>query len=198
MALTNFLTTDKALASVLNDRVVTPANAHINSTGNPHSVTKTQVGLANVTNDVQIPKTLLTTAGDTIYASAANTPAKLAKGTNGQVLTLASGLPSWATPVKVVTGAYSGDGTTDKTISLGFTPKQVFIEFNWSSYNHYVISNIPGGTNGVHFVDPPFEFAISANNSIRPLITANGFIVSGAVEDSLNYNGGIYRYIAIG
>lgn len=198
MALTQILTTDSVSASVVNAKVVDPANLHINDTSNPHATTKSQIGLANVTNDVQIPKTLLTTAGDTIYASAANTPAKLAKGTNGQVLTLASGLPSWATPVKVVTGAYSGDGTTDKTISLGFTPKQVFIEFNWSSYNHYVISNIPGGTNGVHFVDPPFEFAISANNSIRPLITANGFIVSGPAEQSLNDNGGIYRYIAIG
>jgi len=35
-------------------------------------------------------------AGDIIYATASNTLANLAKGTDGQVLTLASGLPSWA------------------------------------------------------------------------------------------------------
>jgi len=35
-------------------------------------------------------------SGDILYASATNTLAKLAKGSNGQILTLASGLPSWA------------------------------------------------------------------------------------------------------
>lgn len=38
------------------------------------------------------------TAGDTLYASGPTTLAKLAKGTDGQVLTLASGVPTWATP----------------------------------------------------------------------------------------------------
>jgi len=36
--------------------------------------------------------------GDTLYASAANTLSKLTAGSNGQVLTLAAGIPSWATP----------------------------------------------------------------------------------------------------
>jgi hypothetical protein len=36
------------------------------------------------------------TTGDIIYASATNTLSKLAAGTNGHVLTLASGIPSWA------------------------------------------------------------------------------------------------------
>jgi hypothetical protein len=36
------------------------------------------------------------TTGDIIYSSATNTLAKLPAGTNGQVLTLASGIPSWA------------------------------------------------------------------------------------------------------
>lgn len=46
--------------------------------------------------DDVITKALLTAAGDIIYASGASTPAKLAKGANGEVLTLAAGLPSWA------------------------------------------------------------------------------------------------------
>jgi hypothetical protein len=45
-----------------------------------------------------IPKTLTTTTGDSIYASAANTPARLGIGSTGQVLTVAGGVPSWATP----------------------------------------------------------------------------------------------------
>jgi hypothetical protein len=46
-----------------------------------------------------INNTLLTTTGDTIYASSANTPARLAIGTSGQTLTVsAGGVPEWATP----------------------------------------------------------------------------------------------------
>jgi len=37
------------------------------------------------------------TTGDIIYASATNTLAKLPAGTNGQILSLASGIPSWIT-----------------------------------------------------------------------------------------------------
>jgi hypothetical protein len=43
-----------------------------------------------------IQETKLTTTGDTIYASAANTPARLAIGSTGQVLTVAGGVPTWA------------------------------------------------------------------------------------------------------
>jgi len=42
------------------------------------------------------PQSLMTAAGDVLYASGANTLAKLAKGSDDEVLTLASGVPSWA------------------------------------------------------------------------------------------------------
>jgi hypothetical protein len=40
---------------------------------------------------------LLTTTGDTYYASAASTPARLGIGSTGQLLTVAGGVPTWAT-----------------------------------------------------------------------------------------------------
>jgi len=40
----------------------------------------------------------MTTTGDTIYSSSGSTPARLGIGSAGQVLTVASGIPSWATP----------------------------------------------------------------------------------------------------
>ena len=49
-------------------------------------------------NSNYIGKALTTTTGDIIYASAANTPARLGIGSSAQVLTVASGVPSWATP----------------------------------------------------------------------------------------------------
>ena len=43
-----------------------------------------------------IAKTLTTTTGDIIYASGANTPARLGIGSTNQVLTVSGGVPSWA------------------------------------------------------------------------------------------------------
>jgi hypothetical protein len=39
----------------------------------------------------------MTTTGDTIYSSSGSTPARLGIGSTGQVLTVAGGVPSWAT-----------------------------------------------------------------------------------------------------
>jgi hypothetical protein len=42
--------------------------------------------------------------GDIVYASATNTLSKLTAGSDGNVLTLASGVPSWAAPTGASTG----------------------------------------------------------------------------------------------
>lgn len=55
----------------------------------------------------------MSASGDIIYGGAAGVGTRLAKGSNGQVLTLASGLPSWATP--------SAGGTIS-------TPKVFYVE----------------------------------------------------------------------
>jgi hypothetical protein len=46
----------------------------------------------------------MTTTGDTIYSSSGSTPARLGIGSTGQVLTVASGVPSWATPATAASG----------------------------------------------------------------------------------------------
>ena len=48
--------------------------------------------------DAKTAKSTLTTTGDIYYASGASTPARLGIGSSAQVLTVAGGLPSWATP----------------------------------------------------------------------------------------------------
>ena len=52
-------------------------------------------------------------AGSLPYQSGANTTTFLAAGTNGQVLTLASGVPSWATPTTGTVTSVSGTGTVN-------------------------------------------------------------------------------------
>ena len=55
----------------------------------------------------------LTTAGDIAYASAAGTPARLGIGSSAQVLTVASGVPSWATA--------SGGGKVLQVVSSNYS-----------------------------------------------------------------------------
>jgi hypothetical protein len=68
-----------------------------------------------------IQNALLTTTGDTIYASSASTPARLGIGSTGQVLTVSGGVPVWATPAgggKVLQVVYGSTTTiTDVTSS---------------------------------------------------------------------------------
>ena len=60
----------------------------------------------------------MTTSGDIIYGSNSGTATRLAKGTDGQVLTLASGIPSWSTLSAVTT---LGTFTTTTTYANGGT-----------------------------------------------------------------------------
>ena len=71
------------------------------------------------------------TTGDTLYASASNTLSKLPIGTSGQVLTVAGGIPSWATPSS---GAYSGvamtsvvnlTNTTETYLTPAYSPPSI-------------------------------------------------------------------------
>lgn len=67
----------------------------------------------------------MTASGDVIYGTTAGAPARLAKGTDGQVLTLASGLPSWAAPTGGggVTSIFGGTPTSTFTTGIsGGTP----------------------------------------------------------------------------
>jgi hypothetical protein len=70
----------------------------------------------------------MTTTGDTIYSSSGSTPARLGIGSTGQVLTVAGGVPSWATPAGgggmtlLSTTTLSGSSTT---ISLSGTYKNL-------------------------------------------------------------------------
>ena len=66
---------------------------------------------AQVTNS---PTNILTTTGDILYASAANTLHRLAIGTTGQTLTIVSGLPAWVSP-------YIGFDQTTSPVSITST-----------------------------------------------------------------------------
>jgi hypothetical protein len=114
------------------------------------SAIQTQVDakLATTTaTSTYIPKTLTTTTGDTIYASSANTPARLGIGTTGQVLTVASGLPSWATAstgaVKQIKFATSVDNIA--TTSTTFVTTGLAVTITPSSASSKIMLSLSGG-----------------------------------------------------
>lgn len=112
----------------------------------PSTVSATELGyLDGVTSaiqtqlDAKTAKSTLTTTGDIYYASSANTPARLGIGSTGNVLTVASGIPSWAAPAGGSSGLtliqrstfsnVANTGTTfDSVFTLTYKAYQVVIE----------------------------------------------------------------------
>lgn len=122
---TNGTTITLTNATVAGDIVEVFANAVV-----PLTDTYTQT----VANGKFINNTLTTTTGDIIYASAANTPARLGIGSTGQVLTVSGGVPAWAAAagggkvlqvVSATTSTTVSNSTatyTDTNLSASITP----------------------------------------------------------------------------
>ena len=88
----------------------------------------------------------MTTTGDTIYSSSGSTPARLGIGSTGQILTVAGGVPTWATP------AAGGSGLTliNRT-SVSAAASQSFNNVFSSTYENYLVTfnETAASTNGV-------------------------------------------------
>jgi hypothetical protein len=75
---------------------------------------------------------LLTTTGDTYYASAAGTPARLGIGSSAQVLTVSGGVPTWATASSggmtlLETGSLTGASVTTGSLSQSYNSLYVVL-----------------------------------------------------------------------
>lgn len=115
-------------------------------------------------------------AGSVPYQSATATTAMLAAGANGQVLTLASGIPSWATPTTGTVTSVSGTGTVSG-ISLSGTV---------TSTGNLTL----GGT--LDLSAPPAIGGTTANTITGTTITANTKFV-GTNFDASGSGGGALR-----
>jgi hypothetical protein len=89
---------------------------------------------------------LTTTTGDIIYASAANTPARLGIGSTGQVLTVSGGVPSWAAAAgnmaQIATGTLSGASVTISGLSSYSELLLVMYDYTNSTANGYPLVRI--------------------------------------------------------
>jgi hypothetical protein len=92
----------------------------------------------------------LTTTGDTLYASAANTPARLAIGSTGNVLTVAGGVPTWAAPVSpTFVGASVYRASPDQAISTA-----TFTDINFTAENYDTDGFHDNSTNNTRLTIP--------------------------------------------
>lgn len=83
-------------------------------------VTAAQLNTHLRDNMLETAAAKVTTAGDIVYATAANALARLGVGSTGQVLTVASGLPSWQTHAHTNSSANLGADVTINTANTWF------------------------------------------------------------------------------
>jgi hypothetical protein len=124
--------------------------------------------IPNVEGGIQ--PTLLTTTGDIIYASSASNPARLGIGSSAQVLTVAAGIPSWATPS-------SGGMTLLSTTTLSGATTTISISDQTYVNLFCIISGVTNATgNGT--------FRIAPNGTTG--ITTQQLIQAGIVTSQIN------------
>ena len=124
-----------------------------------------------------IQPTLLTTTGDIIYASSASNPARLGIGSSAQVLTVAAGVPSWATPSSggmtlLSTTSLSGTSTTISSISGAYTNLQIIINNPFTNTGGTLRIN-PNATDGISYNAFLSASTAGASSSISSYTGAN-------------------------
>jgi len=123
----------------------------------------------------------MTTTGDTIYSSSGSTPARLGIGSTGQVLTVAGGIPSWATPAGGSTFVGCSISNTNTSVSISnATNTKVAMNtetfdtdgFHDNSTNNTRIT-IPSGKAGKYLINGSTFFAGNATGERTAYIFKN-------------------------
>jgi hypothetical protein len=147
----------------------------------------------------------MTTTGDTIYSSSGSTPARLGIGSAGQVLTVASGVPSWATPAG---GSSTFVGCAVFTTSNQSIPNSTYTAINFNSESidtdafHSTTTNtsritIPSGKAGKYSIafNVMYDPSVTGSRSINVYKNGATLMGSGEVQGSAGsyvYNSGFF------
>jgi hypothetical protein len=152
----------------------------------------------------------MTTTGDTIYSSSGSTPARLGIGTTGQVLTVAGGVPSWATPaggggkvLQVVNVTYGTEFVlasttfTDTGLSATITPtlatSKVLVLVNQNGVGNngagaatYHLSQLVRGATAILDIEKLGSY-LSGGSSVSMLSSATSYLDSPATTSATTY-----------
>lgn len=143
------------LASLTDARVLVSSGGFVAAS----TVTTTTLGYLDATSSIQtqldakIAKTLTTTTGDIIYASSANTPARLGIGSENQVLKVTGGIPAWGT------GGGGGTGIN----YLSSNPDAETNTTGWTTYADAAGAAPVDGTGG----SPTFTWTRTTSSPLR-------------------------------
>ena len=138
------------------------------------SGTITLAGTVNATHGGTGQTTYAT--GDILYASATNTLSKLSVGTNGYVLTLAAGVPTWA--------ASTGGVTSFSTSLSGLTPSS-------STTGAITLA----GTLGISSGGTGQTTAGAAFNALSPITTTGDLIIGNGTNSATRLGIGTNGYV---
>jgi len=135
----------------------------------------------------------MTTTGDTIYSSSGSTPARLGIGSTGQVLTVAAGVPSWATPAggSTFVGASAYKSAT-QSISNNTWTALTFDSENFDTNTFHDNSSntsrftVPAGKGGYYLITGNVVFAGNSTGVRNTGIYKNGaaFVYTGGAYTS--------------
>lgn len=151
-----------------------------------------------------IPKTLTTTTGDTIYASSANTPARLPIGSTNQMLSVTGGVPAWkasSTSTLTTTGdtLYASSANTLARLGIGSTGQVLTVVGGvpaWSAAAGKIIQVVQGSTSTVAsnstqtYADSGLSATITPTkntSTILVMVSQNGCSkTTGSTQNGLN------------
>lgn len=140
------------------------------------------------------------TTGDLLYASATNTLAKRSIGTSGQVLTVSSGVPTWATPASsggmtsIASGSLSGATTTVGSFSSSYTDLYLVITDVSPSVGANLTLRINGDTTANYHVSNYLQAEVGGSFQSGQSITTSILTATGALNAPDN-NNAVYLYI---
>jgi len=149
IATTAFVTTaDNLKANIASPTFTgTPAAPTAAVNTNTTQVATTAFVVAQIADDAVLDSTF-TTKGDIVAASGANTPIRLGVGTNGQVLTAASGETTgvqWTTPVSTPLSSTTPANINTAAVGTGTTAAR-------SDHVHAVVSPTAAGSKGARLI----------------------------------------------
>ena len=123
----------------------------------------------------------MTTTGDMVYSSSGSTPARLGIGTTGQVITVAGGIPSWATPAAAASGLTLISATTMSNVAT-----QAVNPFS-STYENYLVLISLNGTSGNN-ATTTFQFRNATTNRTNSYYAGAQMIGYQATQTNYNNN----------
>jgi len=107
----------------------------------------------------------MTTTGDTIYSSSGSTPARLGIGSTGQVLTVAGGVPSWATAGGASGPAFRAYPASDQSIPATTFTKVLFGSETFDTASNFASSTFTPTTAGYYQLNVNlYMAALTASN----------------------------------